>query len=353
MQYWIPGTLVATVLLTGCSMLGFDETEKVVNETRIAELQIPQGLTAPRKPGQYDLPGQMAEGERGESLDLRPPVQILSLATNSSVDEDDKNVRVWFERSEFTGDLLPYLQTNIAAFMQDNQIAIESQQALELKTGWVNQYEETGFWFWKGQELTQQSQFVVTLEPKTHGRTVGVRVHLLSLKYQDPELKLTPVAQRREEAHFLNRIIDHIATVELAAIRAAKAKLPDVQLTRVATSTGEPVLLTKQPIDTAWSQLEVLFETVSLEVTDLNRTEYRYFVKFTKPESGFWDGIWGSDTPEPLPLAEKEYQVQLSKSDQGTVIQLNDAEGKVLDAETMDAIYPILVEAIRLNKIEL
>ena len=353
MQYWIPGTLVATLLLTGCSMLGFEETEQVVDETRIAELQIPQGLSAQRKPGQFDLPAQVAAGERGEELDLRPPVQILSVATNSSVEEEDKNVRVWFDRSEYTGELLPYLQTNIAGFMQINQIELTEKKDLEFKTGWVSQYEETGFWFWKDQELSQQGQFVVTLEPKTHGRTIGVSVHLAEMKYQDPEVKLTTVAQRREEAHFLNRIIDHIATVELAAIREAKAKLPDVQLTRVSTESGDAVLLTKLPIDTAWAQLEVLFESVSLEVTDLNRTEYRYFVKFTKPESGFWDAIWGENSAPVLPLAEKEYQVKLSKSDQGTLIQLSDSDGKALDAATMDAVYPVLVETIRANKIEL
>ena len=113
------------------------------------------------------------------------------------------------------------------------------------------------------------------------------------------------------------------------------------------------MLLTKLPIDTAWAQLEVLFESVSLEVTDLNRTEYRYFVKFTKPESGFWDAIWGENSAPVLPLAEKEYQVKLSKSDQGTLIQLSDSDGKALDAATMDAVYPVLVETIRANKIEL
>ena len=353
MQYWIPGTLVATLFLTGCSMLGFEETEQAVDEQRIAELQIPQGLITPRKPGQYDLPKQVAAGERGEALDLRPPVQILAVATNSSVDEEDKSVRVWFERSEYTGELLPYLQTNLAAFFKNNGIEFAGANSLKLTTGWVQQYEETGFWFWKGQELTQQSKFVVTLEPKPHGRTVGISVHLDAVKYENPEQKLTTVGQRREEAHFLNRMVDHIATVELAAIREAKAKLPDVQLTRASSSEGAAVLLTKSSIDTAWSQLEILFEQLSLEVTDLNRTDYLYFVKFNKPESGLWDSIWGDDNAAVLPIAETEYQVKLSKSDQGTIIQFNDAQGKALDGETMDAIYPVLVEAIRTNKLEL
>lgn len=353
MQYWIPGTLVATLLLSGCSILGLEKPEQVVDEQRVAELQIPQGLIAPRKPAQFDLPAQVAPGEKGEALDLRPPVQILAVATNSSVDEEDKNVRVWFERSEYTGELLPYLQSNIVKFMQENDIALESQKDLEFKTGLVNQYEETGFWFWKGQELAQQGQFLVTLEPKTHGRTIGVSVHLASLKYQDPERKLTTVGQRREEAHFLNRLIDHIATVELAAIREAKAKVPDVQLTRATSGGGDAVLLTKLPLDNAWSQVEVLFQAVSLEVTDLNRNDYIYFVKFTKPESGFWDAIWGGSKAPELPLAEQEYQVKLSRAEQGTIIQFSDAQGKALSAETVDAIFPVLVETIRQNKIEL
>lgn len=353
MHYRISGTLVASLLLTSCSMLGLDQKEQVVDESRIAELQIPTGLIAPRKPNQYDLPGAVAQGERGESLDLRPPVQILAVATNSSVDEEDKNVRVWFERSEYTGDLMPYLQTNIAEFMKTNEIAIEQQTTTEFKTGWVSQFEQTGFWFWKDQELTQQGQFVVTLEPKPHGRTVGVSVRLMQMKYEDPELKLTTVAQRREEAHFLNRMIDHIATVELAAIREAKAKQPDVQLTRADTADGVAVMLTKHPIDKAWSQLEVLFELVSLEVTDLNRTDYRYFVKFNKPDQGFWQGLWGSEAIPELPLAELEYQIELAKSDAGTLIKFNDAEGKPLDAATIDAIFPVFVETIKQNKIEL
>lgn len=353
MQYWIPGTLVATLFLTGCSMLGFEKTEQAVDEQRIAELQIPQGLATPRKPGQYDLPKQVAAGERGEALDLRPPVQILAVATNSSVDEEDKSVRVWFERSEYTGELLPYLQTNLATFFKNNAIEFAGANSLQLTTGWVQQFEETGFWFWKDQALTQQTKFVVTLEPKPHGRTVGISVQLVSVKYEDPEQKLTTVAQRREEAHFLNRLVDHIATVELAAIREAKAKLPDVQLTRAQSTAGAAVLLTKSSIDTAWSQLEVLLEQLSLEVTDLNRTDYLYFVKFTKPESGLWDSIWGNNEAQVLPIAEAEYQVKLLKSEQGTIIQFNDAQGKPLDAATMDAIYPVLVETIRTNKIEL
>ncbi len=352
MHYWIPGAVAATLLLSGCSL--WPATEKTaVNEQRIAELKIPAGLKAPKKPGQYDLPPKVAAGVAPEQMDLRAPMQVLAVATNARVEEEEKEARVWFERSEFTGDLMPYLQTNISGYFTKNTIEVSQPKQLEWQTGWVSEYQETGWWLWKGQELTQQSKFSVQLEPRSHGRTVAVQVKLLEHKYTDETQKLTPISQRREEVHFLNRIIDHIATVELAAIREAKAKLPDVLLTRAVNDKQEPVMLTTQPIDVAWSQLELLLEKVGLEVTDLNQSDYVYYVKYVKAEQGFWDGIWGDEDLPELPLTAGEYQLSLSKTDKGTAIKIKDKDGKVLDQSTLDAVYEVFAAAIRQGKLEL
>ena len=324
-----------------------------VNEQRIADLKIPAGLKAPKKPGQYDLPAKVAAGVTPEQMDLRAPMQVLAVATNARVEEEEKEARVWFERSEFTGDLMPYLQTNISGYFTKNTIEVSQPKQLEWQTGWVSEYQETGWWLWKGQELTQQSKFSVQLEPRSHGRTIAVQVKLLEHKYTDETQKLTPISQRREEVHFLNRIIDHIATVELAAIREAKAKLPDVLLTRAVNDKQEPVMLTTQPIDVAWSQLELLLEKVGLEVTDLNQSDYVYYVKYVKAEQGFWDSIWGDEDLPELPLTAGEYQLSLSKTDKGTAIKIKDKDGKVLDQTTLDAVYEVFAAAIRQGKLEL
>jgi uncharacterized lipoprotein len=351
-HYWIPGAVAATLLLSGCSLWPAAE-KTAVNEQRIAELQIPAGLKAPKKPGQYDLPAKVAAGVAPEQMDLRAPMQVLAVATNARVEEEEKEARVWFERSEFTGDLLPYLQTNINGYFSKNTIEVSQPKQLEWQTGWVSEYQETGWWLWKGQELTQQSKFSVQLEPRSHGRTVAVQVRLLEHKYTDDTQKLTPISQRREEVHFLNRIIDHIATVELAAIREAKAKLPDVLLTRAVNEKQEPVMLTTQPIDVAWSQLELVLEKVGLEVTDLNQSDYVYYVKYVKAEQGFWDSIWGDEDLPELPLTAGEYQLSLSKTDKGTAIKIKDKDGKVLDQTTLDAVYEVFAAAIRQGKLEL
>ncbi len=353
MHYWISGSVLATLLLSGCSMWTSPETTAVTKTKTINELAIPAGLIAPKKPGQYDIPAGVVKGETGEAVELKAPMQVLAVSTNARVEEDDKEVRVFFERNEFTGELLPYLKSNLMNFFAEQNIKVNEAGEGNWHTDWVSQYEETGWWLWKSQELTQQNKFQILLEPRIHGRTVGVRVVMLQHQYAEESQPITAIAQRREEVHFLNRLVDHLATVEMAQIRALKAKLPDVLLTKAVNEKNEAVLLTTQPIDVTWNQLELLFEQVSLTVTDLNQTEYVYYVNFTKPESGFWGSIWGGEEQPVLPIAEGEYQLHLSKTDKGTAIKWRDKDGTPLSQEQVYAIYDVFVAAIREAKLEL
>ncbi|WP_306523838.1 outer membrane protein assembly factor BamC [Rheinheimera sp.] len=353
MHYWIPGTVFATLLLSGCSLWTAPETTTAQTKSNVKELAVPVGLKAPKTPAQYDIPAKVAAGVRGDDMELRAPMQVLAVSTNARVEEDDKEVRVFFERNEFTGDLMPFLTSNITDFFAEQKIELTKTSATSWQSGWVSEYEETGWWWWKSESLTQESRFNIEFEPRTHGRTVAVKVQLAGHKYADSAKTITPIAQRREEVHFLNRIIDKVATVELARIQEAKAKLPDVLLTRATNDKNEAVLLTTQSLEVAWTQLELLFEHLSLQVSDLNRTDYVYYVTFTKPEAGFWDALWGSEEQPVLPIAEGEYQLALSKTDKGTAIKWRDKNGNALDQATVDAIYEVFVATIRKTKVEL
>lgn len=352
MKNLLISTAVLTVGLTGCSV--WPEAEVKPEPARIAELEIPAGLKAQRRPGQYDIPAVKVQGQRPEELDLRAPMQVLALSTNAHVEEDEKDVRVWFERNEYSGDLVPALRKNVIEFFSKEQIEYKELDANHWETGWVPQYRETGWWLWKGQELTQEARFAVSLEPKPHGRSSAMTSRLLELRYVDAEQKMTALSQRREEVNFLNRVVDHVAAVELVAIKEARAKLPQHTLVRGQAEDGSAVLATKQDIDTTWSQLEALFEFVSLSVTDMNQSDHVYYVKYTKPDVGFWGSIWGSGSENELPLVENgEYQFKLEKTMDGTVIQVLDHDGKPLSADTVDGVLTVFSRAITDNKIEL
>lgn len=354
MQYWIPASLVASLVISGCSLFPEDVAEQNTVEVKpVAELKVPDGLTAAKKPAQYDIPP--APNAPVTEVELKSPMQVLALATNSRVEEEEKEARIWFERSEFTGELLPYLQKNVLDFGQEKQIEMtqKDQQGLIFETGWISRFEEEGFWLWKDIVEKEQSRFLVVLEPKPHGRTVGLRVQLLEHRFIDNTAKLSAIAQKREEVYFLNRLVDKVATVELAQIKLKKAQSRQITLTTGFDEQGNPAMITGQTLDTAWAQLELLFEQNGFVVNDLDRTKYSFFLTYSEPETGFWDSLWGDEETIVLPLTAGDYQVVLTKAEVGTILSWRDGEGKVMSAEQVSALHQALVQLIKKDNIEL
>jgi outer membrane protein assembly factor BamC len=354
-QYWIPASVIASLFISGCSLFPqvFPEQATAAQSRAVAELKVPAGLNSPKKPAQFDIPA--APNAPVTEVELKSPMQVLALATNSRVEEEEKEARIWFERSEFTGALLPYLQNNIQSFGTDKNISItqKDQQGLAFETGWVSRFEEEGFWLWKELVEKEQSRFLVTLEPKPHGRAVGMRVQLLEHRYIDNDKKLSAIAQKREEVYFLNRLVDKVATVELAQIKQKKAQSRAVTLTTGFDDEGNAVMLTGQTLDQAWAQLELLFEPNGFVVNDLNRTDYIYYLTYEKPDTGFWDSLWGDEEQIELALESGDYQLALKKSVVGTSLQWRDSTGKALSPAQVTALYEGLVQLIKKDNIEL
>jgi outer membrane protein assembly factor BamC len=353
-QYWIPASLVASLFISGCSLMPDLFTEQTKAEAKpVTELKTPAGLAPAKRPAQFDIPP--APNAPQTEVELKSPMQVLALATNSRVEEEEKEARIWFERTEFTGDLLPYLQQNVKDFGNEKQIEItqKDQQGLQYETGWISRFEEEGFWFWKTQVEKEQSRFLIQFEPKPHGRTVALRVQLLDHRFTGEQRQLSAIAQKREEVYFLNRLIDKVATVELAQIKKKKEQSRQITLTTGFDEQGNAAMLTGQPIDNAWAQLEQLFEQNGFTVNDLNRTSYTFFLSYKKPETGFWDSLWSSDKVIELPIAQGDYQLVLSKTDLGTTLSWRDSTGAILPAVKVNELHQALVEILKKNNIEL
>ena len=357
MNYWLAGTTVLTIALSGCSMWSQDaaeQTEQVANvqTPRVAELEIPAGLKPQRRPSRYDVPmaGQQTDTKQ---VDIRSPLQVLALATNSRVDEEDKQVRVWFDRTELTGDLSRYTAQGVQQFFAANGIKATEVGSGHWQTDWVPSYQPTGWWLWEGQELTHEARFDIQMAAKPHGREVSLTSQLVEYREQDNVQSLSEIAKHRQEVAFLNRIVDSIASAELVKLRDLKAKQAISTLTlSQQADTGGTVLVSQKPIDLVWTQLESLFEQMSVEVTDMDQSNYHYFIKQKSSGTGFWSSLWGSDDTLVLPLPEGEYQVKLQKQADDTVISWTDKDGKLLDAAVQAQLLSLLQNAARKYELE-
>lgn len=351
MQLWAKSSIAASVLLAGCSLFSQEQTETTASNVNREPLQIPAGLQAPAKPGRYDIPVSNATAQE---VDTHSPTLVLATASSSRIEEGEQSARVWFDRNDYTGDLLPFLQQTVEAWFQQQGIELNvDDNPLIYTTGWITRNEESGFWFWAEDSAIERARFNIIFEPKPHGRSTSLTVKMFEHEHYTPESALTTQAKKRQEVALLNSIIDRVAIEEYKIALQNKSKAPDIALEPGMDKNGNPALLTPQSIDVTWSQLELLFAQLGMEVTDMNRSQFTYYVSYEKPEQGIWDKMWGKEPAPQLPIANGDYQLVLTRADNGTAIILQDKEGKQLSPETVLALHEPFVKASRLAKVEL
>jgi outer membrane protein assembly factor BamC len=351
-HYLAKSSLALAIVLNGCSLFTAESKLDSNSNEAVSELKVPSGLQQPAKPGQYDIPNSK---HPDTMVSERSPTLILATAASSRVDEGEKQARVRFDRTEVTGDLIPFLQQMLQKQFTEQNISLTAvdQDELIYTTDWINTNQEQGFWFWSSTSLVDRARFTITLDPKPHGRSANLTVKMLEHEYFSPSAKLTDNDSHRQEVDLLNSIIDRIGKEEVIITQQNRNKIPDVNLEPGLDKAGNAVLITPQTIDVTWSQLETLFAALNLNVTDRDRSKYTYFLRYEKTKPGFWSSLWSSKTVPVLPLSAGEYQLVLAKHEMGTAITVKDNEGNALSAETILSLHQPFVEAIQITKIEL
>ncbi|MCB5227488.1 outer membrane protein assembly factor BamC [Alishewanella sp. 16-MA] len=355
MQKWANGIIAVSVLVSGCSV--FDKTPTESTELKKVNLQIPAGMATPNQPAIYDIPAnQPVQTASKEQISKRSPTLVLATATSSRLEEEEKLARVWFERNDLTGELTPFVTEQLQAFFQ--QQAIELNQTddagLRYETGWIKRSETSGFLFWKSEDAVDQVRFQIELAPRPHGRSLSMTVTLLEHQYFVPGEQLNAVQIKANEVNLLNRVINQVAVTEVAKARDLRAQVTEVSLAPGIDKAGNAALITEQPLDVTWSQLELLFNDLNLSVTDFDRSVYTYYLNYTKPERGFWRTITLRDAPLQLPIENGDYRIVLSRlANNHTAIAWLDKTGEPLSADIVNSIYEPMVTAIRAAGAEL
>lgn len=355
MQKWAQGCVAVSVLLSGCAV--FDKTPVESKDVEQVTLRIPAGMAVPNQPSAFDIPAaSTAAVNSGTFADKRSPTLILATAGSSRLEEDEKLARVWFERNELTGDIKPFINEQLQQLFADQQVTLTQldEEGLRYETAWITRSRSSGFWFWKSENAVDQVRYAIELAPRPHGRSLSMTVTLLEHQYFVPGEQLNANDVKANEVNLLNQVINQVAIAEAKAARELRAQVPEVSLEPGMDQAGNPALVTSQPLDVTWSQLELLFAELNLTVTDFDRSVFTYFVNYSKPQRGFWRTVTFRAAPVTLPLAEGEYQIVLSRmANNNTAISWFNKEGQPLSAAEVSALHEPLVAAIRTAGAEL
>ncbi|SEA41656.1 outer membrane protein assembly factor BamC [Alkalimonas amylolytica] len=348
MHYSVTSCVLASLLLSGCS---FFSSPKADPEPIVGQpLQVPAHLSAPPQPAQYDIPAVRYTVQR---VDAQPPGLVLTLSSSSRVDEEETRARIWFDRTDYSGDLQPFLEQKLSEFFSANSIGYQQESELSWVTDWVVQTDTTGMWFWKSEQPRDQVRYRVSMEPRPHGRSVALLVEMLEHEYFDRGRALLPTGVKREETAFLNSFTAFVGDYEFRQAQLRRSRPVDTSLQLGVDGQGQPALLSEQPLEVVWSQLESLFEAVNLSVTDLNRSASTYYLRYEQPKQGFLSRLFRRKAMPTLPLTNGDYQVVLGRTQQQTSLSFRDKNGQILPESVVAQLESVLLTVVSETRLEL
>ena len=156
----------------------------------------------------------------------------------------------------------------------------------------------------------------------------------------DPEL----------EIEFLRRLMIKLGATPEAA-KAANASEVKVTGPQVFVVGGQPTIALNDGLDRVWRRTGVALDRSGFTVEDRDRTKGVYFVRYVAPgtagqEPGFFERLFSSSKKEVPTLSR--YRITLSSpTDQQSLIQVMDANGKPEDATNAERILKLIANELR------
>lgn len=320
-----------------------------------AALIIPEGLNEPSYSNEYKIPALGPKANPllvGESLDIRPPLQVLPMAEGTRVEESSDSIKVVIESIDSDINLKQEMFDVLKSFMGQNQLtaSLEDFEAGVIETNWIEneQVLESSLW---GSDTTyslrQRYRFDVAV--RSHGRSGSIAISLIDhqefANEKAQEVLLSGEDKRRYTVDMLNNAIQYMGLKRKQILKAKKVR----DSMGIAANLEESQELgaywvANANFEQVWDRLRTVLPELGFEIIDLDQTRGLYDVDFTK-DSGFWSSLW-SDAD--VNLEEGKYRILVEAAGKAkTHIFLRDSADAMLDAELIKQVSQSLSEQMQ------
>ncbi|NQZ79477.1 MAG: outer membrane protein assembly factor BamC [Colwellia sp.] len=322
------------------AMGGFEYANK--SEAKI--LAIPEGLDKPAQHKDYYVNNDINhEGPVGNKVDIRAPSLVLPIASSSRVEQDSSAAKIWFDQVLEDKDLQLFIYQSVEKQLTSDGVnlnVVDDDKKI-FESEWFHNTIESG-WLFKSEEISKSMRFQFSFETKPHGRSVALTVNLVEYKDVDGSSSMDLIDKHRAEMAMLNQIIGQVDYQYRLQQRENRLMRANQQLVSIGDNPeAEPAYIVEMELEPLWSNMPIFFEDYGFSITDLNESKKIYYVDFIKPDSSFWDRIWGDDAPV-VNIKESSYQFVLAKMDEQTSVTIYDADGNVLSHDTLEKIMPVM-----------
>lgn len=312
------------------------------------KLVIPEGLNQPTYSKEYDIPEVGAKVDKmlvGNTLDIRPPLQVLPMAAGTRVEEGDDNIKIMVESIDNDSDLKQEIFDVLKEYFASEsvQIRAEDYDAGTFETDWIESSEVVESSFWGSDKvylLRQRYKYDVDIRP--HGRSGNVTISLIeheeSYDGEQQEILLSGEDKRRYTIDILNDSISYMSIKRAQAMKAKRLKQSlgiDVDL--ISEQDEQAYWLADAKFKRTWDRLRIVLPEMGFEIVDMDSNKGLLYINVVD-DSGFWSSLWGE---KKLSLDEGSYRIELKddSADDKTQIHLLGADNEPLESEVVIAVY--------------
>jgi outer membrane protein assembly factor BamC len=307
-------------------------------------LAVPEGLEQPKKHNDFYVENDINHnGPIGGKVDIRAPSLVLPIAASSRVEQESADAKIWFDKVLEDKDLQLFIYEAVEKQLTVDGVnlnVVDAEQKV-FESEWLHNTTDSG-WLFTDEKTSKSMRFQFSFESKPHGRSVALIVNLVEYKAADGSTSMDVIDKHRAEMAMLNQIISQVDYQYRLQQRENRLMRANQQLVSIGENAeAEPAYIVEMELDPLWSNMPIFFEDYGFSITDLNESKKIYYVDFVKPDSGFWDRIWGDDVPV-IDVKESSYQFVLAKIDEQTSVTIYDAEGNALSRDTLEKIMPVM-----------
>lgn len=383
-------TALAPVFLAlgGCSVLGVDdvfnqESVQYESSSTRANLEVPPDMTPIGNDGRFDVPtrpsvvtasGEVARRAQQEASDANgatPASQIVASTVVAKVMRDGQ--QRWLRVNAPAEDLWVVVQD----FWSSVGLTVREQNARTgfMETNWAENKARLPQDFIRGTigkvldfvySTSERDQYRVRLERTEDGNTDVFLTHrsmveVVKGKEGDTTIWQPGPTDPTLEAEMLQRLAVYIDAqfnpdakpVDKEQIAKELQNLPTRALSeieRAADGTVSAVVI-NEAFDRAWRSVGLVIDRMGFELTDRDRAAGYYVVRYLdqkyeeakKEERGWFENVFGSDTPVDAP----SYRIVLSDEGSQTRLTVVDAEGNPDKTGVAPTILTLLAEQLR------
>ncbi|MDW6017778.1 outer membrane protein assembly factor BamC [Vibrio plantisponsor] len=324
---------LAVLVLSACSNSTHRRQAKddfTYLETKsFSEWQLPEGATPEFYPN-FEIPQGNYHGGVGQTVDIRPPQQVLELIPGARAERQKGEVSLWMVRK----DEVDKVWDTVLKVIAERKINILSQTHDRIETDWVS-------WVAEDEDVELGARYEVTRVEDNN--RYGFKVSLIDWREDGKQMPVSTTNKERYNALMTNLVTTRYdLDAREEAARKAQELVKQIPISMGADRSGLPVIIARSSYDVLWPRLPNILPHMGFTIEERSQSQGTVKAKYASPDDEFWQEIG----VKPIALKSGTYTFLFGDLGNRTSINVTDSSGKPVEEALLKDMVPVLAAVI-------